>query len=314
MEHVEREELYGCRFMLRRNYRSEPQTLELYNKVIYQSKLTSARSADTVNDNIQQRLYDLIRLNKFRGTISTVPAPPCVEDMARAWAVNLKSPHHETRYHSRWNPDADQGSFGIALDLISTSELHDDSGAPTIEPKDLTILTFYSKDRDEFLEIAYQVSRKYAFPQLMDVTIATVDSYQGEENRVVILPTISGHSKMGLIRDSNRLNMVLSRAMDIQIILRNLEILRGTKPKKASERALVDFLEGPHGKRVNFKDNGIDARSVPFAKPDRLKMEWRFEDPGWTGSVPQSPPFQAQNPASFTLLSNRGGKMTLALS
>ena len=48
------------------------------------------------------------------------------------------------------------------------------------------------------------------------VKIDTVDSYQGKENRIVILSTVRNNQYLnpGFLRSSNRVNVALSRSMD----------------------------------------------------------------------------------------------------
>jgi serine/threonine protein kinase len=61
------------------------------------------------------------------------------------------------------------------------------------------------------------------------IRIDTVDSYQGKENRIVILSITRSDSKQspGFLRSPNRINVGLSRAMDRLVIVGNSEMWKG---------------------------------------------------------------------------------------
>ncbi|MFX6031774.1 C-terminal helicase domain-containing protein, partial [Acinetobacter baumannii] len=53
------------------------------------------------------------------------------------------------------------------------------------------------------------------------VKIDTVDSYQGKENRIVIVSLVRSNPEyaMGFLRTENRINVALSRAMERLVIV-----------------------------------------------------------------------------------------------
>lgn len=61
------------------------------------------------------------------------------------------------------------------------------------------------------------------------IRIDTVDSYQGKENRIVILSITrsDAHQSPGFLRSPNRINVGLSRAMDRLVIVGNSEMWKG---------------------------------------------------------------------------------------
>lgn len=81
-----------------------------------------------------------------------------------------------------------------------------------VEPKRITILTFYNGQRKRILK---------EIKNLTDITgpgtyhnVKTIDSYQGEENDIVLLSTVrSGEDgKIGFLANENRVTVALSRA------------------------------------------------------------------------------------------------------
>ncbi|PYI06160.1 ATP binding protein [Aspergillus sclerotiicarbonarius CBS 121057] len=75
--------------------------------------------------------------------------------------------------------------------------------------KDITILTFYNGQRKKILSLL----RKHPYLQGQYVKVVTVDSYQGEENEIVILSLVrSGTKNIGFLSIENRVCVALSRA------------------------------------------------------------------------------------------------------
>ncbi|KAN0078623.1 P-loop containing nucleoside triphosphate hydrolase protein [Elaphomyces granulatus] len=73
---------------------------------------------------------------------------------------------------------------------------------------DITVLTFYNGQRKRLLSLLSRL--KYLRDQVFKV--ATVDSYQGEENDVVILSLVRSNEKIGFLSDEHRVCVALSRA------------------------------------------------------------------------------------------------------
>lgn len=78
-----------------------------------------------------------------------------------------------------------------------------------VSPNNITVLTFYNGQRKRLLKLL----RAHRGIQGRYIKVATVDSYQGEENDVVILSLVrSGGKKIGFLATENRVCVALSRA------------------------------------------------------------------------------------------------------
>ncbi|MCJ1404379.1 hypothetical protein MMC11_007604 [Xylographa trunciseda] len=97
-----------------------------------------------------------------------------------------------------------------------------------MDVKDITILTFYNGQRKRIL----QGLRKH--PNLQGAyqfKVATVDSYQGEENEVVILSLVRNNPHdIGFLKIDNRVCVALSRARRGFYIFGNDKLLRRSSP------------------------------------------------------------------------------------
>lgn len=77
--------------------------------------------------------------------------------------------------------------------------------------KDITVLCFYNGQRKEILS---SLRQRIGFPKGMQFIVKTVDSYQGEENKVVILSLTRSNERrqIGFLDVDNRVCVALSRA------------------------------------------------------------------------------------------------------
>ncbi|OJJ72488.1 hypothetical protein ASPBRDRAFT_74456 [Aspergillus brasiliensis CBS 101740] len=75
--------------------------------------------------------------------------------------------------------------------------------------KEITILTFYNGQRKKLLSVL----KRHPYLQGQQLKVVTVDSYQGEENEIVILSLVrSSESDIGFLSIANRVCVALSRA------------------------------------------------------------------------------------------------------
>ena len=86
----------------------------------------------------------------------------------------------------------------------------------------ITILTTYSGQLSHFDQIRVQ------YKGLENIEIATVDSYQGEENLIIILSLVRSNrfKKIGFLKTPNRVCVALSRAQHGFYMLGNMDALQ----------------------------------------------------------------------------------------
>lgn len=101
------------------------------------------------------------------------------------------------------------------------------------------IICMYSKQR----QIIDQLKAEEAW--LGDarrmVKVDTVDSYQGKENRIIILSTVRSnvHQSIGFLRSPNRINVAMSRAMERLFIIGSTKMWTGRNMNQPLGRALT---------------------------------------------------------------------------
>lgn len=74
-------------------------------------------------------------------------------------------------------------------------------------------------------------------PEWLDLDFRTVDSYQGAEADIVII-SMTRTDEYRFTDDLNRLNLVLTRARQLRIVVGDEELLVGDKQKARDLRAL----------------------------------------------------------------------------
>ncbi len=115
----------------------------------------------------------------------------------------------------RWNELEAKVVMGVLRQIV---ENHDfmDRITQELEPGEpaVGIICMYSRQREVLDRMKAEASWLGDARKL--VKIDTVDSYQGKENRVVILSTVRNNDRgqVGFLTSPNRINVALSRAMD----------------------------------------------------------------------------------------------------
>jgi len=115
----------------------------------------------------------------------------------------------------RWNDTEARVVMRLLRQIIECDEFMEEvrSELQPSEPA-IGVICMYSRQRDVLNRMKSEATWLGDFRRL--VKIDTVDSYQGKENRIVILSTVRNNAalKPGFLRVPNRINVALSRAMD----------------------------------------------------------------------------------------------------
>jgi len=96
-----------------------------------------------------------------------------------------------------------------------------------LSPDSITVLTLYEEQRrliKEFLSV--QNDDENIKKTLSRIRVMNVDAFQGRENRVIILSLVRSNDsgKIGFARFPNRLNVALSRAQELLMIVGNRKV------------------------------------------------------------------------------------------
>ena len=134
----------------------------------------------------------------------------------------------------------------IESDLDFCNFLLDEIGSD--EPA-IGVICMYAEQKRQLLRAFNSLSWREEFMQM--VKIDTVDSYQGKENRIVILSIVrsSRDQRPGFLYLPNRINVAMSRAMDRLIVVGDLRMWSGRNAELPLGRvaSYVQARQSEHG-------------------------------------------------------------------
>jgi hypothetical protein len=114
-----------------------------------------------------------------------------------------------------------------------------------IRPEDVVIITPYLAQRVRFIRTLKQAA--ILNQNLEKVIVSTVDKFQGQESNIVILDLVirsNKNSAYGFMSDRHRLNVAISRARDVLIVIgdANKYNLRNSKKPPTQYRKFLQVM------------------------------------------------------------------------
>jgi hypothetical protein len=177
------------------NFRSHPSIFEFSNEEFYNSRLVSRQKEETANFAIGWNLLP----NKNYPTI---------------FESNSSESEQKLKGTSMFN----QGELEIVKKYVKAL-LYDGINGKKVEPSDIGIISPYSAQNEKLKEIFNN-----------GIEIGTVEYFQGREKLVIIVSCVRSQTKtVGFLSNQKRLNVSLTRAKALQIIIGNPKTLRMDK-------------------------------------------------------------------------------------
>jgi serine/threonine protein kinase len=197
---------------LKEQYRMAPTIGELVSEVFYNGRLSTGRGPSWLDTSLLPA--------QLRHEVCWVDTA----SLGRA-ALENSSPDRI----DCWNETEAAVVMAVLRSLLQNHELVR-ALKEGLQPGDpiIGIICMYSKQR-EILNRLKGEARWIPAELRRLVKIDTVDSYQGKENRVVILSTVRNNpqQKPGFLRSPNRINVAMSRAMERLIVVGSAQMWRG---------------------------------------------------------------------------------------
>ena len=192
-------------------YRMAPDIGELVSECFYGSKLETGRG-------VPPEYYDLLpaHLSKQVTWVDT-------STLGRRGYEQQNEAGDET-----WNT-AEAHVVMTLLQHIVESEEFMTFMAEDLKPQEppIGIICMYSKQRSLIDKLKAEAPWLGSLRRL--VKVDTVDSYQGKENRIVILSTVRNNTdgRIGFLRSPNRVNVAMSRAMERLFVVGSSKLWQG---------------------------------------------------------------------------------------
>jgi len=193
--------------------------------------LTQYRMAPEIGNLVSQTFYGDLK-NGDRSIPDIYDSAPAEFRSVVTWLdtapLGKKSHHHNDKGVSIYNrAEADQIIRCLKEIAASRNFVEGLSGLIGTDEAAIGVICMYGEQKKLLRQKFSEVMWEEKFKQL--VKIDTVDSYQGKENRVIIL-SLSRSSKdqnPGFLRTPNRINVAMSRAMDRLLIVGSADMWRG---------------------------------------------------------------------------------------
>ncbi|CAA7270266.1 unnamed protein product [Cyclocybe aegerita] len=125
------------------------------------------------------------------------------------------------------------------------------------KPEHIGIITPYHAQRCKILDLLYKD------PNLRDIKVGSVEEFQGQERRVIIISTVRSKTEfisadirrnLGFVADKNRLNVALTRAQALLIVIGN-PIVLSLDPLWRSFLNYVALGGGWKGRKMDWDPN-----------------------------------------------------------
>ncbi|CEE93897.1 Superfamily I DNA and RNA helicase and helicase subunit [Xenorhabdus nematophila str. Anatoliense] len=194
--------------------------------------LTQYRMAPPIGDLVSKIFYD----GKLRNGKRVIPevyqhAPQALQSMV-TWldtsSMGQRAHHLEDRGTSIYNRcEADQ-IISVLKQVSKNAELVEQLSKLTSKDEAaIGVICMYSEQKRLLRQKFNQEIWSDGFKDI--VKIDTVDSYQGKENRIIILSLTRSNKRHSpaFLRTPNRINVAMSRAMDRLLIVGNADMWKG---------------------------------------------------------------------------------------
>ncbi|WP_299804942.1 AAA domain-containing protein [uncultured Shewanella sp.] len=188
---------------------------------------TQYRMVEPIGDLVSECFYakDIGKLHTGRGYspdwYARLPSP---WNKTVSW-IDSSSPDpqggEEVRGSGRYYNPREVRLLLDALQVLSSDDCisHLEGTITTEQPYPIGIITMYRQQKEEIENAISRAEWAGALRSL--IKIDTVDSYQGQENKIIILSLVRDNSKklQGFLRDAPRINVAISRAQERLLVL-----------------------------------------------------------------------------------------------
>jgi hypothetical protein len=249
LDNYKYDQLYGYNstfiVQLVENFRSHPSIFEFSNEEFYNSRLVSRQKEEIANFAIGWNLLP----NKNYPVI---------------FQENWSESEQKMKGTSMFN----QGELKIVEKYV-TALLYDGINGKKVEPSDIGIISPYAAQNEKLKEMFTN-----------GIEIGTVEYFQGREKLVIIVSCVRSQTKtVGFLSNQKRLNVSLTRAKALQIIIGNPETLRMDKYWRKfielCEQKNAVISETPIQFEKNMRHLSLDLSEMVMAKIESQRKERR---------------------------------------
>lgn len=221
--------------------------------------LTQYRMADPIGNLVSQTFYEGKLQNPAKEDQRTVPdfylkGPKQIRNTV-TWLdtseLGTKAEHDDDRGSSIYNRCEAEQVIALLKQVSDQDELVSDlAGIVGKNEAPIGVICMYAEQKRILRKMFNQELWPDGFREL--VKIDTVDSYQGKENRIIILSITRSDKRQspGFLRMPNRINVAMSRAMDRLLIVGDSTMWKG-KNKDLPLGRVFEYMS-EHGESAGY--------------------------------------------------------------
>lgn len=210
-----------------------------------------------------------------------VPGFPWPNPDCRVCFVNVAG-SEQKRGFSAYNSAEAEGIADVLQQIL-------EAGVPAQE---LCVLTAYLAQRDE---IRRAIGDRQLWQAQADLSVDTIDGYQGMERDIVLFSAARSNAErmLGFLADSRRMNVMLTRARRGIIVLGNADSLRHSSDMGSHWRAWLEWAESKGAileasALPSFQSQG-QAAAMPHFQSHASPSAWPVPEPEGFASVMAEP-------------------------
>ncbi|XP_029975303.1 putative helicase mov-10-B.2 [Salarias fasciatus] len=218
-----------CVTKLLRNYRSHPDILEVPNRLFYKGELKPHEDESCKSccdwEGLPQPGFPVI-FHGVKGLDEREASSPSFFNILEVEILK-----------------------NYVNDLLQTKEKN---GSPKIRPKEIGIITPYRKQVTKIKQELKILGKDFKSGYMDDIKVGPVEEFQGDERRVILVSTVRSQTEhlktdevfhMGFVCNKKRLNVALTRAKALLIVVGNPDTLQTNEQWKT----FIDFCKEKGG-------------------------------------------------------------------
>jgi helicase MOV-10 len=243
---------------LLRSYRAHPELMKLYSMLFYEGKLINCTN-----------LEEATSLLKWK----ELPNP-----LIPLMFIHMDGEEGRDKDSPSWHNLSEKDKV---VEIIEN--LLDDRTLKLV-PSDIGVITPYRKQVQKISQLVH--SRQLS----KEITVGTVEKFQGQERRVIILSLVRSRAinlphdskfKLGFCDNPKRLNVAISRAKQLLIIIGNGELFGNNDPHWAKLLSHFKRHNLFKGDTPKWRYNENNTSSIPPPPPTPIVLDIN-DDQGWS--------------------------------
>lgn len=171
------------------------------------------------------------------------------EDIAIEWISTSRLPSRRRREQPVGNSSNTTYKNSVELEIIKTKLRELDDLAPRTFK--VGVITAYRAQKSALKDMVGQQSFNH-----LEIDVDTVDAFQGGQKEIIIYSTVRSSDKavIGFLKSEARLNVSLSRAQDLLIIVGDMDFLNNPRIPRNKFPEIIEYIKKTGGCKITVME------------------------------------------------------------